>query len=326
MIQLYNMASAARTLGRHQLADSILAVMLQRYPDNFINWRTEANNAVYASDVARVRQIGRDMADSEWPFPRSYGRWLLASSLAMQGHIRAALALADSAAEWAAEAGAPGFGYDVLRVATYAAFAAGAPERALPHVQRAQDPAILAGASLLRHRAWGLIATAHALAGDLAETRRLLASMDSLVAAEDFRPLGFGEHVRAIIALQEGRAEASLEHLRRARAAQSGRLPHSSRLLLGDAYVALDRLPEAAAQYDTLTRTYRLNTSDAGVYGPLLPLAHERLASVYLAVGDTVAAVKHLSTFLELWKNADPELQPRVEAARRTIEALSPDQ
>jgi hypothetical protein len=28
---------------------------------------------------------------------------------------------------------------------------------------------------------------------------------------------------------------------------------------------------------------------------------------------------------VELWKDADPELQPRVEAARWAIEALSPD-
>ena len=28
---------------------------------------------------------------------------------------------------------------------------------------------------------------------------------------------------------------------------------------------------------------------------------------------------------VDLWKDADPELQPRVEAARRAMEALSPD-
>ncbi len=55
------------------------------------------------------------------------------------------------------------------------------------------------------------------------------------------------------------------------------------------------------------------------------PLAHERAAAVYRALGDTASAIKHLAAFAELWKDADAELQPRVEAARRAIEALSPD-
>jgi hypothetical protein len=51
-------------------------------------------------------------------------------------------------------------------------------------------------------------------------------------------------------------------------------------------------------------------------------LAHERLGSLYLEVGDTAAAAHHLATFIDLWQDADPELQPRVEAARRRLAGL----
>lgn len=54
-------------------------------------------------------------------------------------------------------------------------------------------------------------------------------------------------------------------------------------------------------------------------------LAHERLGDIYLTLGDTTAALRHLSAFVELWKDADPDLQPRVQTARRTIARLSTD-
>lgn len=57
-------------------------------------------------------------------------------------------------------------------------------------------------------------------------------------------------------------------------------------------------------------------------YAPILPLAHERLGSIYEALGLTVPAVHHLSTFAGLWNEADPELQPRVEVARHAVRRL----
>ena len=53
--------------------------------------------------------------------------------------------------------------------------------------------------------------------------------------------------------------------------------------------------------------------------------SHLRRAEIYEQVGDRERAALHYKRFIELWKNADPELQPRVEAARRAIADLSPD-
>lgn len=316
---LFNLASGARTLGDHALADSALALISARYGNTWHEWATMAMNAYYAEDFERLEQIARDMAVSRFPFPRAYGRWLLASTHAMHGKISAALALADTSVDAAEESGSEDFGFQVLRVGVLAAFAAGTPERAQRLIQRARDPASLEAAPLAQYYAFGSLAVAHALAGDLSETRRILESMDSLTSAKGLRALWLGEHVRAIIALAENRPEASLEHLRQARAAAFGMHHHASRLLLGDAYVALGRLSEAAVQYDSLTSTYGLNFSDYATYGPLLPLAHERLGSVHLALGDTASAVRHLAAFVELWSDADAELRPRVESAKRTL-------
>jgi tRNA A-37 threonylcarbamoyl transferase component Bud32/tetratricopeptide (TPR) repeat protein len=50
----------------------------------------------------------------------------------------------------------------------------------------------------------------------------------------------------------------------------------------------------------------------------------ERIAQLYDARGDTAKAVEHYRDFIELWKDADPELQPRVKAARDRLRLLSP--
>jgi len=48
------------------------------------------------------------------------------------------------------------------------------------------------------------------------------------------------------------------------------------------------------------------------------------LARIYDAKGDTANAVAHYREFIELWKDADPELQPRVAAARERLRQLTP--
>ncbi len=53
--------------------------------------------------------------------------------------------------------------------------------------------------------------------------------------------------------------------------------------------------------------------------------SHLRSAEIYERLGDHEKAVYHYGRFIHLWKDADPELQPRVEAARRAISALSTD-
>jgi tetratricopeptide (TPR) repeat protein len=50
----------------------------------------------------------------------------------------------------------------------------------------------------------------------------------------------------------------------------------------------------------------------------------ERIAKMYEAKGDAASAAAHYRDFIEMWKDADPELQPRVKAARERVAKLSP--
>jgi tetratricopeptide (TPR) repeat protein len=55
-----------------------------------------------------------------------------------------------------------------------------------------------------------------------------------------------------------------------------------------------------------------------------VPAIHERLGQLYEAQGNAGKSAEHYQKFIELWKNADPELQPRVTAARERLKKLTP--
>ena len=48
-----------------------------------------------------------------------------------------------------------------------------------------------------------------------------------------------------------------------------------------------------------------------------------RLGELYEHAGDTKHATEYYGRFVELWKNADPELQPRVTEAKTRMEHLT---
>jgi tetratricopeptide (TPR) repeat protein len=54
-----------------------------------------------------------------------------------------------------------------------------------------------------------------------------------------------------------------------------------------------------------------------------LPESYRRLGELYEARNDTTNAVRHYNEFIELWRDADPELQPLVEDIRRRIGTLT---
>jgi DNA-binding SARP family transcriptional activator len=54
-----------------------------------------------------------------------------------------------------------------------------------------------------------------------------------------------------------------------------------------------------------------------------LPRALQRLGELYEAAGDRANAIAYYDRFAELWKDADPELQPVVRDVRQRIARLA---
>ena len=52
--------------------------------------------------------------------------------------------------------------------------------------------------------------------------------------------------------------------------------------------------------------------------------SYKRLGELYESKGNAAKAVENYGKFAELWKNAEPELQPQVKAVRDKIAKLAP--
>ena len=127
---------------------------------------------------------------------------------------------------------------------------------------------------------------------------------------------------RGAIAQAEGRARDAIEEYRQADGLSQCHVCVVPRLAF--AYDQAGEPDSALAVYEryaTMPWPYRVERADSW----WLAFAYERLGDLYEQRADTAKAVHYYGKFVELWHGADPELQPRVEAARRAVEALSPD-
>jgi tetratricopeptide (TPR) repeat protein len=90
--------------------------------------------------------------------------------------------------------------------------------------------------------------------------------------------------------------------------------------LIGRAHLESNRSDSAIAVFTRLVETpdlFRVN-SDAGELGP----TYERLAHLHDEQGDLDEAAKYYAALVELWAEADEELQPRARAAQARLEEI----
>lgn len=124
--------------------------------------------------------------------------------------------------------------------------------------------------------------------------------------------------LRGFLALGEGRVEEGMRGLEAA--VEAG---FESPINLGELAVAYDR----AGMPDRALETFHKyldapNVSRRTVDAVFLGLTYERLGQLHEARGEVDEAVKFHTLFVDLWAEADPELQPRVQAAREALARL----
>jgi tetratricopeptide (TPR) repeat protein len=93
---------------------------------------------------------------------------------------------------------------------------------------------------------------------------------------------------------------------------------------LARAFDAAGNADSATVMFERYLSTPYRSKTDAEMDPVRLPAIHERLGQLYESMGNTEKAVQHYRAFIDLWKNADAELQPRVIDARKRLARLTP--
>ncbi len=90
---------------------------------------------------------------------------------------------------------------------------------------------------------------------------------------------------------------------------------HLNRYLRAEILYQEDRLEEALRWYASLAEVSEF----------LLGPSYLRRAEIYEQLGDMGNAITYYTRFLDLWQDADAELQPQVEQARQRLDRLVGD-
>jgi DNA-binding SARP family transcriptional activator/TolB-like protein len=173
------------------------------------------------------------------------------------------------------------------------------------------------------------LALFYAEAGQPSRARRLVAAFQREVPAQfQAKDRGTLERSWAAIHVAEGRPQQALQEIRRA-----ARECPTTHLAFDANMISLDEHPELARAYDragfpdsaiaTYERFLAIPSLDRFTLDAFeLPDALFRLAELYERRGDHAEAARYYFRFANLWKDADPALQPRVELARRRAAVL----
>jgi tetratricopeptide (TPR) repeat protein len=163
------------------------------------------------------------------------------------------------------------------------------------------------------------VALLYALAGRKEQARRLLSAFESDVPEGIRRGRWDWYQARGWLALMDGRPRDALAVFVPGRAAST--CPRCGFWDEGVAYERAGLADSALAAYQRAVGRDgpRRGQVDQWVLGPSL----KRLGELYEARGDKIKALEYYGRFAELWKGADPVLQPAVREVRGRMAALA---
>jgi tetratricopeptide (TPR) repeat protein len=280
--------------------------------------------SVFAADLAGAEQILRLATDPARPVPLQLeARNSLQYVLLGRGRLKEAKALS----QWLINAGDPD--------------ANGAMQARLPMLllsDAVRDP-VLTKQSLVRidslyrrdmaagtrpdsGTAYELLCIAAMLradAGQINEANNAAVTLARarLRTAADARAAHCAATVRAMVALRSGQPGQAIDVLLadRSRSAPDALSEPLGRFMLAETLYATGRHAEAADWYRSICERGYDEV-------PFLAPAERRLAELAFIAGDKERGASHYRRFVRLWSDADAELQPQVEDARRRLALL----
>jgi tetratricopeptide (TPR) repeat protein len=169
------------------------------------------------------------------------------------------------------------------------------------------------------NRPYGTLAQFYALAEEPVRAREMLEEFEAAVEPELRINYEEGRHtLQGMLALAEGRPDDAVSELI---AGDVGSCSICQLPLLGMAYDRAGQADSVIAVYERYVNTPWLGRDNSDWLS--LGWVYERLGQLYAERGDVENAVLYYGKFVDLWEEADPELQPRVEQARSEMTRLT---
>jgi tetratricopeptide (TPR) repeat protein/tRNA A-37 threonylcarbamoyl transferase component Bud32 len=252
-------------------------------------WRVEGNLS-----GGRILRIQGRLREATGRFRRGLAILEEQRLLASYQGVAAEMALA-----WAAYTGKPDSAAEILEQAL-----ARHPLDSIPPYNRRYAP---------------LMAT-FSVAGRLDRAQALQSEYERVVPLQERQGIPFALFAEGQLALARGDPKTALDRFERARRLWR-RCWSCTALDEGAALEQLGQKDSAVSSYERVTSTRVLFQDGWDLLA--LPVAHERLGELYEARGDRQKAIENYGKFADLWKSADPELQPRVKEARRRLATLT---
>ena len=315
---LTNLALLYTEMGRHTSFDSVMTVIASRrvpFPTVGPRWSEYWNQRDYDAD----ERLARPYADTSTAaqlgladLAQLHGRLREAEQRYTQAYAAAARLHADTTNPYLVAYGEALVDADVR----------GDPPRGVAALDAAVRSMPVATVPDNRNGSLYWLAAGYARSGAAAKARDVLVRYESRMDTVDRREYAVNiARLHGMIALAEGKTDSAVAEFHRGDNDADG-LPTRNcvvctPLLLG---LAFDRAGNADSARTYFTRYVEMHAAgrwgvDKVSLGPVL----FRLGELYEGAGDATRATEYYGRFVDLWSNADPELQPRVTEARARL-------
>jgi eukaryotic-like serine/threonine-protein kinase len=273
-------------------------------------------------DYAAVEKIATGITQNQSAREghRNFSRWMLAANSMVQGKFSEAQRRADAARATDKTRESPPDAFEVgMQNAELDVAVRQNRETAL----RKAEQALASGALEKRpaeDRPYLWAARVMAMAGRPDQSKQLISkhlAQSKEIRGDDRDRLSL---TQGWVALAEGHYPQAIENFRQA--SELGGCMRCDHFELALAFEAANQPDSAIAHYE-----YWVNQpqGDAPIFNDAAHLhaAYEHLADLYEQKGNKPKAAHYAAKFVELWQNADAELQPRVQAKRAMLQRLA---
>jgi tetratricopeptide (TPR) repeat protein len=316
-----NLIQAQVAQGKFAAAETTAAAFRTTLPSSTGHWQSEAVIATARGQVDSVESIARaTLANPKLPTQRDFASLLIMQSTAVRGRVREALRWAGETESILAARSATRMpelraSLDSARIrAFFLGDGAGAREqvrRALAKIPMESLPA--------SERQWQYLLWIAEASGDAAAARAALQAFERDMPQMGVeQPAGAIAEARAVAFMAAGRPTDAIPLFR-----EADRHFYSCDRC---AMINLARAFDLAGQRDSAITYFQrfVDTPHPFMFEDqdFLAGSYKRLGELYEAAGDLPKAATNLEKFVELWKDADPELQPKVRDARARLERI----